>query len=206
MDEYARNIDFLHISIDEGHNNLELFSILPQITKLPTQVSVQTVVTADTVTLLEDKVAQCHQCGANIVIIPATLMDNAQNCSPDIEALEQQVLRLKKKYPYTIHTPTGYFSAYRKGLCSSASVIIAPDGSLYYPCHILETKGPDLRTVDLTQWLKTDEAKHLRSTMDKCTRNCGWYQYYSIDSYTSVFSVLEALGPMLFQKRRRISQ
>jgi MoaA/NifB/PqqE/SkfB family radical SAM enzyme len=206
MDDYARCIDFLHISIDEGHNNLELFSALPEITKLPTQVSVQTVVTADTVDLLEDKVSRCHDCGANIVIIPATPMDNAQDCSPDIDALEQQVLRLKKKYPFTIHTPNGYFSAYRKGLCSSASVIIAPDGSLYYPCHILETKGPDLRTTDLTNWLTTNEARQLRQTMADCTRNCGWYQYYSIDSYTSVFSVMEALGPMLLQKRKRTAK
>jgi len=203
MDEYARCIDFLHISIDEGHNNLELFTALPDITKLPTQVSVQTVVTADTVHALEDKVAQCHQCGANIVIIPATPMDNAQDCSPDIADFEQQVMLLKKKYPLTIHTPRGYFSAYRRGACSSASVIIAPDGYLYYPCHILGTKGPDLRTTDLSQWLKTDEAETLRRTMTDCTRNCGWYQYYSIDSYTSVSSVMEALGPMLLQKNRR---
>jgi hypothetical protein len=130
-------------------------------------------------------------------------MDNALDCSPDIDALERHIANLKKRFPFIIHTPGGYFSAYRKGKCSTASVVIAPDGHLYYPCHILGTKGPDLRTTDLTRWLATDEAKNLRTAMAQCTRNCGWYQYYSIDSYLSLFSVMDALGPMLMQKKRR---
>jgi hypothetical protein len=113
------------------------------------------------------------------------------------------VFILRKKYPFTIHTLRGYFSALRKGKCSSASIIIAPDGRLFYPCHILGKKGPDLRTTDLTSWLTGEEARLLRREMKACARNCGWYQYYSIDSYTSPFSVMEALGPMLFQRKNR---
>ncbi|MBD3344387.1 MAG: radical SAM protein, partial [Chitinivibrionales bacterium] len=56
---YARYIDFFHVSIDEGHNNLDMYDLLPELTKLPTQVSVQVVVTRDTVDALEKKVAQC---------------------------------------------------------------------------------------------------------------------------------------------------
>jgi MoaA/NifB/PqqE/SkfB family radical SAM enzyme len=203
LEKYARYIDFLHVSIDEGHKNLGLFDMLPQLTALPTQVSIQTVVTADTVEFLEDKVKKCHEAGANIVIIPATHMDKTDDMFPDIGELEKMVFILRKKYPFTIHTPQGYFSALRKGKCSSASIIIAPDGRLFYPCHILGKKGPDLRTTDLTSWLTGEEARLLRREMKACARNCGWYQYYSIDSYTSPFSVMEALGPMLFQRKNR---
>jgi MoaA/NifB/PqqE/SkfB family radical SAM enzyme len=202
LDEYAPLIDFFHVSIDEGHDNLELFERLEALTALPTQVSVQTVVTRATVPSLEDKVERCHRAGANIVVIPATVMDDADDCFPDMDALERQLRSLRRKYPATIHTPRGYFSAFRKGSCSSASIVIAPDGRLYYPCHILGTKGPDLSETGLTHWLRSHQAHQLRRDMKRCRRNCGWYQYYAIDSYTSVQSVWEALHPMLRQPKR----
>ena len=195
LETYARYIDFLHVSIDEGHDNLALFDALPRLVRLPLQVSVQTVVTRDTAGVLEDKVRRCHAAGAGIVIIPAAHMDATENSFPDIGKLERLMLRLRRRYPATIHTPQGYFSAYRRGACSSASVIIAPDGRLYYPCHILDRKGPDLRCTDLTEWCAGAEAQEGRDIMRQCTRNCGWYQYYSIDSYTSPVSVFEALRP-----------
>ncbi len=196
LERYAECIDFLHVSIDEGHDNLALFDALPAIVKLPFQVSVQTVVTHDTVDALEDKVRRCHGSGANIVVIPATHVDSTENRFPDIELLERIISTLRSRYPATIHTPQGYFKAYRKGACSSASVVIAPDGALYYPCHVLGRKGPDLRTTDLTSWCSSSEAAEGRVIMKRCTRNCGWYQYYSIDSYTSITSVWEALKPI----------
>ena len=203
LEEYARSIDFLHVSIDEGHNNLALFDVLPQLTELPLQVSVQTVVTRDTVDALEEKVRICFNVGANIVIIPAAHMDSTEDHFPDISVLERKMLYLRKKYPATIHTPQGYFSAYRRGACSPASVIIASDGSIYYPCHILDKKGPDLRWTDLTGWLSSEEAMLARAAMKQCTRNCGWYQYYSIDSYTSPISVWETLRPILGKRMKK---
>lgn len=202
LDYYANFIDFLHVSIDEGHDNLEMFDMLPQLTELPLQVSVQTVVTRDTIDSLDKKIETCYKYGANIVVIPAAHMDDTKDQFPDINALEQKLLYLRKKFPYTIHTPQGYFGAYRKGKCSTGSVIIAPDGRLYYPCHILQTKGPDLRHTDLTEWLLSSEAAEGRKRMKECSRNCGWYQYYSIDSYTSISSVMETLKPILVKKKK----
>ncbi|MBD3315705.1 MAG: radical SAM protein [Chitinivibrionales bacterium] len=202
LEEFAPLIDFFHVSIDEGHNNLEMFDHLHELTKLPTQVSVQVVVTRDTVEALENKVRSCYEAGANSVVIPAAAMDNAEDCFPDMVSLEKKLLDLHRKYPATIHTPRGYFKAYKSRRCSSASVIIAPDGRLYYPCHIRGTKGPDLRTHDLTQWLGGDEAASLRRSMKQCTRNCGWYQYYAIGSYTSARTALKALWPMLVQRKK----
>jgi MoaA/NifB/PqqE/SkfB family radical SAM enzyme len=200
--EYARYIDFLHVSIDEGHGNLELFEQLPWLCVLPLQVSVQTVVTADTIDRLDEKVQRCYENGASIVVIPATHMDNTDDRFPDIVSLERKVRELRIRFPGTIHTPMGYFEAYRKNRCSSATVIIAPDGHLYYPCHILDRKGPDLRTTDLMRWLTTREAAIERKLMRACMRNCGWYQYYAINSYTSLRSIREALKPVLAKKRK----
>jgi MoaA/NifB/PqqE/SkfB family radical SAM enzyme len=201
LQEYARYIDFLHVSIDEGHDNLELFDALGRLAHLPLQVSIQTVVTADTVDALDEKVKRCYENHANIVVIPATHMDKTENRFPDISVLEKRLALLRRRYPSTIHTPQGYFSAYRNGRCSSASLIIAPDGRLYYPCHILGHKGPDLRTTDLNTWCRSAEARKGRILMKQCGRNCGWYQYYSIDSYTSISSVYDALAPALKKKR-----
>ena len=134
--EYARYIDFLHVSIDEGHDNMEMFDILPSLASLPCQLSVQTVVTRDTIDALDKKVQICYQKGANIVVIPATHMDNAEDCFPDLEVLERKLLYLRKRYQYDPYA-SGYFKAFRNHKCSSGSVIIAVDGHLYYPCHIL---------------------------------------------------------------------
>jgi len=203
LDRYSQYIDFLHVSIDEGHDNLELFDSLGELSKLPLGLSVQTVVTPDTIRELDDKVRLCHASGANIVIIPAAVMDNAKDCFPDMNRLERKINILRKLYPDTIHTPAGFFDAYRKGKCSSASIIIAPDGRLYYPCHILGQKGPDLRDIELSEWLVSKEAADMRLTMKRCKRNCGWYQYYAIDSYTSVSSVIDTLKPA-FRFNRKI--
>ncbi|MDR0330917.1 MAG: radical SAM protein [Chitinispirillales bacterium] len=202
IDRYSRYIDFLHVSIDEGHGNLELFDSIPELSSLPLGLSVQTVVTPDTIGALEDKVRICYESGANIVIIPAAVMDNAKNCFPDMDRLERKVRALRKRYPGAIHTPLGFFDAYRKGKCSSASVIIAPDGRLYYPCHILAQKGPDLRVTGLSTWLASKEAARMRGAMKRCDRNCGWYQYYAIDSYTSASSAVDALRPILGRRAR----
>jgi MoaA/NifB/PqqE/SkfB family radical SAM enzyme len=200
LDEYAKYIDFLHVSIDEGHDNLPLFETLPRLCALPLQVSVQTVVTKDTVGALDEKVRRCFEAKANIVVIPAAHMDKTDDIFPDIDALERKLLDLRAKYPATIHTPRGYFSAFRKKKCSSATVIIAPAGRLYYPCHILNRKGPDLRAVDFNSWLTSPEAASGRRVMRNCDRNCGWYQYYAINSYMSISSVMEALRPIVAKK------
>lgn len=197
LEEYSKYIDFLHISIDEGHGNVDMFDLLPELVKLKTQISIQVVVTKDTVESLEEKVNRCYRAGVNIVIIPATPMNGAKNCFPDSEKLENIVRCLRSKYSGIIHTPDGYFKAFKSQRCSSASIIIAPDGYLYYPCHILENKGPDLKYTDLTIWLGTDEAKKGRMVMRDCKRNCGWYQYYAIDSYISFLTIISSIRPIM---------
>jgi len=203
MEKYCENIDFLHISIDEGHNNLEMFDLLPTIAKFKSELSVQMVITEDTLENLEDKVQKCSAAGANCVVIPAAEMDGAKKKSfPNIDKFEQKIRELKRKYPATIHTPLGYFSAYKNAKCSSASVIIAPNGKLFYPCNILGDYGCDLTETDINKWLVSAEAKAARKKMKNCEINCGWYQYYSIDAYLSLPTIAEALSPIFAGKRK----
>lgn len=200
---FIDKVDFLEVSMDEGHGNLEMFDLLPELTKMPTDVSVQTVVTADTLDSLEEKVEKVWQAGANMVIIPAAEMDGAKKKSfPNIDKFESELRRLKRKYPATIHTPLGYFDAYRKAKCSPASIIISPDGKLFYPCNMKNSKRIDLAEHDLTQWLTSEEAIADRASMKSCDINCGWYQYYSIDAYLSPVTISEALRPAIRRKRR----
>jgi MoaA/NifB/PqqE/SkfB family radical SAM enzyme len=200
--KYSHYIDFLHISIDEGHNNLSMFNLLPELVKLPVQISVQTVVTRDTVGELDWKVNKCWESGANIVIIPAAPMKNTVHCFPDITLLEKKIQKLRMKFPNTIHTPHGYFKSYRKNECSTASIIIASDGYLYYPCHILQEKTINLESNNLLKWLKSIEAYKYRKKMNSCSLHCGWYQYFSMNSYLSPYTFISSLRP-LFKNRNK---
>ena len=200
MKEFSRYIDFLHISIDEGHDNLEMFDRLQEYRSFGARLSIQVVVSSDTISMLEDKVSRCEKAGANMVIMPAVRMNRTTDHFPDLTDFENEIGRLKHKYPEIIHTPDGFFNAIRTGRCSTASVIIDSDCRLYYPCHILETRGPDLSQDSLMDFLKGDKAKQLRKTMKDCERRCGWYQYFSINDFTSLGSAYRALKPA-FSKR-----
>jgi MoaA/NifB/PqqE/SkfB family radical SAM enzyme len=199
--EYGRWIDFFHVSIDEGHDNLEMFeTVLPELTSLHSRVSVQTVVTDQTLDALPEKVRQCHRYKASMVIMPAATMDGVRDCFPDMGLLRARVRSLNKAYPRTILTMDGYFQAYQARRCSAASIIIDSDGFLFYPCHIRGDKGPNLAETDLRSWLRGRSAIALRAEMKACDRNCGWCQYYAIGDYTRIGTVLSALRPV-FQKR-----
>ena len=56
MEEYGKNIDYLHISIDEGHSNLKFFDRLEEFQGYGPEICVQIVVTKESLPKLEDKV------------------------------------------------------------------------------------------------------------------------------------------------------
>ena len=198
--EYCRWIDFFHVSIDEGHDNLEMFeTVLPVLASLHPRVSVQTVVTDRSLEALSEKVRQCHRLKVSIVIMPASPLDGALPSLPDMRLLRARVRSLKTAYPGTILTTDGYFQAYEARTCSPASIIIDSDGFLFYPCHIMGRKGPNLAETDLRSWLQGRPAMAFRSEMKGCGRNCGWYQYYAVGDYARLGTVLSALKP-LFQR------
>lgn len=196
MVEYCRNIDFLHISIDEGHDNLDMFSLLPEAVRWGSIVCVQVVVMKENLPALEDKVARCRDAGAKCVIMPAVELNRTRNHFPDLDAFQRECLRLKRKYPRTIISPDPYFAALREPHgCSTGSIIVDCDGGLFYPCRTLESKPVNLLDVDLRDWLHGEEAKAFRRQMATCDRRCGWYQYYAVSAFTSPVHVWTSISP-----------
>jgi MoaA/NifB/PqqE/SkfB family radical SAM enzyme len=197
MKEYAKCIDFLHISIDEGHSNLEMYDRLEEYVGYGTRVSVQIVVEKETLGELRFKIKRCFDVGANAVVMPAVHMDRTDDRFPDLDAFEKVMNKLKSEFPATMYTPDGYIKAVRESRCSTASIVIDSDGKICYPCHIREEKGSDLAVTPLMKWLKGREAKEARLRMRNCKKNCGWFQYFSINDFVSPSTVLNSLRPLI---------
>ena len=196
LDRYSRWIDFLHVSIDEGHDNLALFDALPQLIQYPWIVCVQTVVRDSELPALQGKVEICAATGAKILVMPAVELDNAEHDFPDPARFRREVIALKQRYPKTIITPKRYLDALNgESGCSAASIIVDSDGGLFYPCRTLGAKPVNLTQTDLKVYLESPDAAQARTEMDQCNRRCGWYQYFAIDFFTSLAEGWESLGP-----------
>jgi MoaA/NifB/PqqE/SkfB family radical SAM enzyme len=196
-EEYARYIDFLEISIDEGHENLELFEQLPQMCGYGMDVTVQTVVREEDLGAMEEKVKLSRAAGARILLMPAVELEEAIHAYPPFQKFEAAVKALKKRYPATIITPNGYFRRVRmkRGGCQPDSLVINADGTLAYPCRPREDRGIRMDLVDLKTWLKSGEAVEARATMAACERQCGWYQYFATPTFSSLRDLPDALRP-----------
>jgi MoaA/NifB/PqqE/SkfB family radical SAM enzyme len=196
-EEYARYIDFLEISIDEGHENLELFEQLPQMCGYGMDVTVQTVVREEDLGAMEEKVKLSRAAGARILLMPAVELEEAIHAYPPFQKFEAAVKALKKRYPATIITPNGYFRRVRmkRGGCQPDSLVINADGTLAYPCRPREDRGIRMDLVDLKTWLKSGEATEARATMAACERQCGWYQYFATPTFSSLRDLPDALRP-----------
>lgn len=208
LERYSRWIDFLHVSIDEGHDNLDLFAVLPELVQYPWIVCVQTVVRAGDLSSLEAKVALCHEAGAKILIMPAVELDGAEHHFPDPQEFRREVLEVKKRHPRTVLTPRRYLDALNgESGCSAASIIVDSDGGLFYPCRTLKEKPVNLTQTPLMEYLETEDAAARRRAMKTCSRHCGWYQYFAIDFFTAPGEIIESLQPywgnLLRLKKRR---
>ncbi|RJP80020.1 MAG: radical SAM protein [Candidatus Zixiibacteriota bacterium] len=206
LERYSRWIDFLHLSIDEGHGNLEMFKLLPDLVGLPWIVCVQTVVRRDDLEALAGKVETCYRAGAKILVMPAVELDGAEHRFPDPAAFRREVLALKDRFPRTVLTPRRYLDALNGASgCSAASIIIDSDGGLFYPCRTLVEKPVNLAETDLLEYLESPDAEQRRQAMKTCPRRCGWYQYFAIDFFTSPGEVVESLEPYWgeFLRRRK---
>jgi len=200
MEEYAKHIDYLHISIDEGHGNLDFFERLEEFQSYGPEICVQVVVTRDTLDVLEDKVKKVFAVGARTVVMPACHLDNTDDFYPDPIKFKEEILRLKKKYKNTITTPTGFLNNINKPHgCSTSSVIIDSDGGLFYPCRTVGERLFNFTEGSFMEFLKTEKARKARVDMKNCERCCGWYQYFATDSFASPRSIVSSLGPYLFK-------
>ena len=200
MKEYGKYIDFLHISIDEGHGNLEFFENLELYQSYGPEICIQVVVTKDTMDALEDKVKRVFDVNARTVIMPACHLDGTDDYYPDPVQFKKLIIKLKKKYPNTITTPIGFLDNINKNHgCSTSSIIVDSDGGLFYPCRTIGTRLFDLTEGSLMDFLKSDKAKKARQDMKECDRACGWYQYFATDVFSSPKTVVSSLSPYIFK-------
>ncbi len=200
MEEYGKHIDYLHISIDEGHDNLEFFDRLEEFQTYGPEVCIQTVVTKDTLPSIEEKVKRVYEAGARTVIMPACHLDGTDDYYPDPEKFRNEIVHLKNVYKNTITTPKGFLDNINKQHgCSTSSIIIDSDGGLFYPCRTVGKRIYNFTEGPFMEFLKSDEAKQARQDMKKCNRSCGWYQYFATDVFASPSSIASSLSPYLFK-------
>ena len=200
MEEYGKNIDYLHISIDEGHDNLEFFERLEEFQSYGPEICIQIVVTKDTMDAIEEKVKRVYEVGARTVIMPACHLEGTDDYYPDSGKFREEIIRLKKKYRNTITTPKGFLDNINKPHgCSTSSVIIDSDGGLFYPCRTVGKRLYNFTEGSVMDFVKSDEAKNARRDMKNCTRCCGWYQYFATDVFASPSSFISSLSPYIFK-------
>ncbi|UCG69377.1 MAG: radical SAM protein [Thermoplasmata archaeon] len=195
MEEYSKYIDYLHVSIDEGHDNLDMLERLEEFqTYAP--VCVQTVVTSEDIDALEDKVKLIFKANARTVVMPAVHLAKTDDYYPPPEKFRSEISRLKKLYKNTITTPYGFLERINKPHgCSTSSIIIDCDGKIFYPCRILQQKSCNLTKTPLMEYLKSEEAEQYRLQMRECNKRCGWYQYFATNSFTSLWEFFSAIKP-----------
>jgi len=195
MREYCKYIDFLHISIDEAHGNLEMFDELEEYMTFGSCVCVQTVVTDRDIDRLDYKVRRCWETGAKIVIMPAVHMEGTKNYYPELFPFRDKVRSLKKQFPNVIVTPNNFFDNIEKGNCTTSSIIIDADGALHYPCRVLPYKPINLTENSLMEYVQSEDAEKMRSVMNCCEKQCGWYQYFATESYSTFSDAYSTIRP-----------
>ena len=200
MEEYGKNIDYLHISIDEGHDNLGFFERLEEFKSYGPEICIQIVVTKDTMDAIEENVKRVYEVVARTVIMPSCHLEGTDDYYPDPGKFREEIIRLKKKYRNTITTPKGFLDNINKlHGCSTSSVIIDSDGGLFYPCRTVGKRLYNFTEGSVMDFVKSDEAKKARQDMKNCTRRCGWYQYFATDVFASPSSFISSLSPYLFK-------
>jgi MoaA/NifB/PqqE/SkfB family radical SAM enzyme len=198
MDEYGKYIDFLHISMDEGHGNVYLYDRVKEFVKWGPIVCAQIVVRKQDMENLETKIRKCYEAGAKAVVMPACHIPNTEDMLPKPKEFVRLVLRLKKRYPNTIIDPDSYLTNFDKPhSCNTASIIIDADGNIFYPCRTLEEKPFSLLERPLNEIVLSKEAQRHRDRMRSCDQHCHWYQYFATASFTSPTEFLGSLRPYL---------
>jgi MoaA/NifB/PqqE/SkfB family radical SAM enzyme len=177
-----RCADYVQVSIDEGHDNVQLFQELPGlVARLGVPIGVQTVVRRDDVGGMAEKVRLARASGVKIVLMPAVDLHSGARCAPDRQEFVEDVRQLKRRFPGTVVTSDMFLKTYGStGRCSTASLVVDADGGLYYPCHLVGEKPTNLLRQDLREFVATDTARRARSRMRDCERWCGWYQYFTL--------------------------
>jgi MoaA/NifB/PqqE/SkfB family radical SAM enzyme len=189
LEKFAKYLDFLHISIDEGHNNLYLFDELPKYTP-KIKITVQTVVTKNDIDAMEWKVKKAKEAGARILLMPAVALPGAMDMSPPREKIYKELKRLKNKYGSTIVTSEAFIDSLVKDYrCKSFSVMIECNGDIIYPCSVIGWKVGNLLEEDLESILMSKKAKEARQAMYNCKRRCMLYLHAESSTLNNISNI-----------------
>ncbi|MEM0160484.1 MAG: radical SAM protein [Thermoplasmata archaeon] len=194
LNEFAKYLDFLHISIDEGHGNLYLLDKLKSYTDQGLKVTVQTVVTKNDVNKLREKVEKVVAANARILIMPAVTFENMEYVTPDAKEIHDVLLDLKKEYKGHIVTSMAFINAIVSDYtCHSYGLMIEANGDIVYPCSVIGKKIGNIVETDLEEILSSKEAETARNVMNHCNRHCLLY----LHAETSNFLTLQNLASFI---------
>ncbi len=194
VEKFAKYLDFMHISIDEGHNNLYLFEELPKYTKLM-KITVQTVVTKNDISSLRWRVQKAYEAGARILIMSAVYLPNTPNLSPDKKQLHDILVELKNEYGSTIETSWAFIDALVNHYqCRSFSVTIDSNGDVVYPCMVIAHRVGNLLQNDLETILRSDKAVKAREIMHNCKRECMLYLHAETSQFHNIHNLARFVG------------
>ena len=194
VDKFSKYLDFMHISIDEGHNNMHMFDELPKYTKLM-KITVQTVVTKNDINSLRWRVEKAHEAGARILIMSAVYLPGTPNVSPDKKQLHDLLTDLKKEYGSTIETSWAFIDALVKDYhCHSFSVTIDSNGDIIYPCAVIAHRVGNLLNQSLEDILTGEKAQKAREIMHNCDKACMLYLHAETSQFRNVKNLGKFVG------------
>ena len=189
LNKFSKYLDFLHVSIDEGHNNLYLFDELKKYTP-EIKITVQTVVTKNDIKDMRWKVEKAYDAGARILLMPAVNLPGAESMAPDKREMYQELMKLKKEFGSTIVTSDAFIESlvnhYR---CKSFSVMIESNGDIVYPCSVIGWKVGNLLEDSLENILLSEEAKKARNVMYNCKRECMLYLHAETSQFNNIYNL-----------------
>lgn len=195
LKEFAKYLDFLHISIDEGHGNLFLLDKLKNYVDQGLKITVQTVVTKNDISSLREKVEKVNAAGARILIMPAVHFDNMPDLSPDRKVMHDILVELKKEYDGVIVTSKAFINALESHYtCNSFGILIESNGDVIYPCSVIGKPIGNLIENDLETLLMSEKAVEGRREMASCKRECLLYLHAETSNFHNIYNLIDYVG------------
>jgi len=184
LKEFSKYVDFIHISIDEGHGNLYILDDLKKYVDSGIRITVQTVVTKNDIGALREKVEKVYRAGARILIMPAVHFDDVPDLTPDRKLMHDTLVELKKEFGGTIVTSRAFINALENHYtCHSYGLSIESNGDVIYPCSVIGKKVGNLIENDLETILSSEEAEKGRNMMKSCKRECFLYLHAETSNF-----------------------
>lgn len=196
LEKLAEYLDYLHISIDEYHNNMYLYDQLEKFRKAGLKVNVQVVVTRRTLGRLEEKVRKVRKHHFKLLAMPAIDYPGNVRLSPDPYEYRREMERLKALYGDTLNNSFDYIKMWEEGYeCKSMAVQVEPNGDVIYPCDF---KGKVLGSLvhhGLNDLLASERAKELKEVC-YTGKPCGQYLHMQTSALASYRGLVEYGLPM----------